>query len=458
MMLGICAGLTPFPDHSQAPRNVYAAAMSKQSIGMYATSFNERFDTMAHVLHYPQRRLVPTQLCSTGHFEDMPSGINCIVAVACYGGFNQEDSILINRSAIDRGLFVSSSYKTTSICENKKGTHDAEVIEYPSERIQKNTFNYKKLSRTDGIVDVGTIVEREDVLVGKVYYNNDNQVSDCSLVCKLAEEGIVDKVCVTHNAAGYKLVKIRIRKLRIPEIADKFAHLSAQKGTCGMIYPQEDMPFTGEGITPDIIINAHALPSRMTINMLLEMICGKAGTLVGERYDSTAFCHDGEKLVEEMGKILSQKGYEQHGYEVMYNGFTGVPLKSRIFIGPAYYQRLKHLVADKCHSRASGNVQLMSRQPCAGRSRHGGLRFGEMERDCMITHGVSAFLKERLFDMSDPYQLDICVACGNMVHRRNECVACGKDKTEQVQIPYACKLLFQELQAMNIKIKLRPTE
>lgn len=453
-MLGVCGNHTPFPDHSQAPRNVYASAMSKQAIGFYTASHRERVDTIAHVLNYPQKRLVAPKMASVCHYEDAPGGINCIVAVACYGGWNQEDSIIINKSAVDRGLFASFSLRTLSTNEVKRNTNDYEIIELPSPNIQNATYNYSKLD-SDGIVAPGTRVCKDDVLVGRVLYEHDTPGKDCSLVCKGSDEGIVEKVIVTNNSFGYKHIKIKLSDLRIPEVGDKFATTHAQKGTNSILLRQEDMPFAANGIVPDIIINPHAIPSRMTLNMLMEMICGKAGCFAGTFQDATPFSVNGEKLIDEMATVLEANGYEGRGWECMYNGYTGQPLKARIFMGPCYYQRLKHLVHDKIHSRAKGNIQLLTRQPCAGRSRYGGLRFGEMETTCMIAHGLSAFLKERLFDLSDPYHVNVCPQCGTMVNAKDQCMHCESDKTEETAIPYACKLLFHELMAMGIKIKLK---
>lgn len=455
LMFGISASLLPFPDHSQSPRNIYGACMAKQAIGMYALSYRNRYDTMAHVLDYPQKRIVSTNVSQFTHCDEMPSGINCIVAVMTYTGFNQEDSVILNKSAIDRGLFCSTSYKNITVSEHKRGSHYMEVIEIPPPHLHQYSYNYSKLS-SGGIVPVGAVIEENDILVGKVLYEQDTQMKDCSVVCKSAETGIVDSVFITTNANGYKHIKIKVRKHRIPEIGDKLASIPAQKGTIGMIYPQEDMPFTMEGIVPDIILNVHAIPSRMTINMLMELISGKTCSLNGTFQDATAFCHPDTEFIPAITKELESHGYDSMGWEHMRNGMTGETLKAKIFIGCGYYQRLKHLVSDKCHSRAKGNIQLLSRQPCAGRSRHGGLRFGEMEVQCMIAHGSSIFLKERLFDMSDPYTLDVCPKCGTMVNNKVECMMCKHDSTTKINIPYACKLLFQELQAMGIKIMLKP--
>lgn len=456
LMLGICSSMTPFTNHSQAPRNVYVAAMMKQAVGMFAYSHNERYDTMVNVLAYPQQKLVSNRMEKFTHISEMPSGVNAIVAVMCYGGFNQEDSILMNKSAIDRGLFNSISYKSVSTNESKRGTRGMEVIEVPILSIQDGEYDYSNLDER-GIVRKGARVKRNDVLVGKVLYNRNQPQSDCSLVCKADQEGIVDKILITKNASGYMHVKIKIRKLCLPEIGDKFCQVSAQKGTVGMVYNQEDMPFTSDGMTPDIIINPHAFPSRMTINMPLEMLCGKVGALKGKYHDSSAFEYDGEQLADELGRELVEMGYESRGLETMYNGLTGEMFKTKIYIGPAYYIRLKHMVANKIHARSYGNVQLLNRQPCAGRSKEGGLRYGEMERDCSLAHGISYFLKERLYDLSDAYSMHVCVKCGSLVHSsKMECQNCNEDYIENVNIPYASKLMFQLLQAMGLKTNIKP--
>ena len=454
LMMGICANTIPFPEHSQAPRNVYVSAMMKQAIGMYAYTHNMRFDTTSNVLTYPQKRIALTKYTEFCHCDDMPSGQSVVVAIMCYGGYNQEDSVILNQSAIDRGLFHTTIFKTTCTSENRKGTHECERISQPVQKLINVNYNYSKLDEY-GIVKQNTQVYKNDVLVCKLLYTNDLPCSDCSLICKSNEEGIVDRIMITTNSSGYKIIKIKIRQIKIPEIGDKFCQVSAQKGTCGMTYRQEDMPFTAEGIVPDLIINPHALPSRMTVNMLLEILGSKVGCIYGKTIDASAFVHDGEDLVEQFGSQLNNAGYDSMGTEVMYNGFTGEPFDARIFIGPAYYQRLKHLVSNKMHARSYGNVQLLSQQPCAGRAREGGLRFGEMERDCVIVHGISSFLKERLFNLSDPYHLFVCKHCGVIVNVQSVCMVCKADDIIKVSIPYACNLLFRQLEAMNIKVRIK---
>ena len=453
-MLGISASLTPYPEHSQGPRNVYQACMGKQALGVYTLSHRHRFDTVAHTLQNPQRRIVSTEVGEFSGTEGMASGSNCVIAILSYTGFNQEDSIIVNQSAIDRGLFRSVTVKSVTTSEKKCGTYDTEQICVPPVALRQHMYNYDKLG-PDGIVAEGDRVEERDILVGRVFYQNETPYKDCSLSCKKAEAGVVDSVCLTITPSGHKMVKIRIRSIRIPEIGDKFCHVSAQKGTIGMTYRQEDMPFTADGIVPDVILNPHAIPSRMTINMLLEMMQGKACSLDGTGADAGAFRHSGEEVMSNASAVLREHGFSPMGYEHMTNGFTGEPIRAKVFLGVGYYQRLKHMVADKIHVRNRGNVQLLSRQPCAGRSRDGGLRFGEMEKDCMIAHGVSSFLKERLFDMSDAYSLLVCADCGTTVNETERCYQCGENSAQEVYLPYACKLLFQELQAMCIRVKMK---
>lgn len=460
MMLGVMASIIPFPDHSQSPRNCYQSAMGKQAIGMFALSHQIRTDTIVHVLDYPQRPLVSTMTSQFMGFNHMPSGINAIVAIACYSGFNQEDSVILNKSAVERGLFCVTSYRTVMDEEKRRGTYEYENISLPPLDKRKQNANYGLLD-DNGVIRPrqrtgSTYVSKGDVIIGKVLVKSnksgEEEIIDCSVVIKTGEEGYIDRIFQTITPNGHKMVKVVIRNQRIPEVGDKFASRAAQKGTCGMVFPQIDMPFTNEGIVPDIIINPHAIPSRMTINQLMECILGKSCAIEGTYGDATPFTSSSTgNIADRLCERLSKTGFERHGQEIMYNGMTGEPLEAQIFMGPTYYQRLKHMVSDKIHARSKGHVTTLTRQPLEGRSRDGGLRFGEMERDCMITHGVSRFLKERLFDKSDPYQVIVCNKCGNLSTTPTFCKGCDTDSVSRCNLPYASKLLLQELNAMGIK-------
>lgn len=462
MILGVMGSIIPWPDHSQSPRNCYQTSMGKQAMSMYTLSHNIRTDTISHVLGYPQRPLVGTRVSEMMGFNEMPSGINAIVAIACYSGFNQEDSIIMNKGAVDRGMFTATSYRTHTDQEKKNGFHSRETICRPPLDKRKVDVNYSFLGE-DGIVmkrfpnGKNIYLSKGDVIIGKCIIDSSKGSSevreDCSLTIKKGEEGWVDRIIKSTTPDGYLMVKIVIRRERIPEVGDKFASRAAQKGTCGLVYPQQDMPWTSDGIVPDIIINPHCIPSRMTINQLMESVLGKTCCVKGEFGDATPFAQSTKDISQKLCDDLSMEGMNGTGTEILYNGFTGEPM-GEFFIGPVYYQRLKHLVDEKMHARASGSVTTLTRQPLEGRSRDGGLRFGEMERDAMISHGTSMFLKERLCDVSDPYQVPICGQCGIISNTDTKCTACNCDDISVTGLPYVSKLVLQELNAMCIKTKI----
>ena len=458
LILGALASCIPFPNHNQSPRNTYQSAMGKQAIGIHSTNNNLRFDTFSHILYYPQKPLVNTKLMKYFNFNSMPSGINAIIAIATYTGYNQEDSVIINKSAIDRGLFHSTFYRCYKDEEKKNQlTGDEDIFCKPdvNKLLFPKPFNYDKLN-DNGFVSKNTKINENDIIIGKVMPLKSDQnfkYKDSSTPIRSNEKGYIDETYIDNNAEGYRFCKVRIRNTKIPEIGDKFSSRHGQKGTTGMVYQQNDMPFTKDGIVPDIIINPHAVPSRMTIAQLIECILGKSCSILGYEGDGTAF---NDTNISDVINVLENAGFEGKGNEVLYNGIDGEQMKTSIFIGPTYYQRLKHMSSDKIHSRCGGPIVSMTRQPAEGRSSHGGLRFGEMERDCMISHGASYFLKERLMDVSDKYQVYICNSCkmispGNFSENIYHCKSCNNygDFTK-ILIPYSCKLLIQELMCMSI--------
>lgn len=473
MILGVCGSIIPFPDHNQSPRNTYQSAMGKQAMGVYITNFSLRMDTQAHVLYYPQKPLVCTRAMEHLKFRALPSGINACVAIACYSGYNQEDSVIMSQAGIDRGLFRSVYFRSFRDEEKRHLAGVQERFEVPQQHecVGMKPGAYDKLDE-DGLVCEGTRIAGNDILVGKVSpldstpqdESGESPPSmaalagaktkkDLSQGAKSTESGVVDKVLLATNEEGARFVKVRLRSIRRPQIGDKFSSRHGQKGTVGITYRQEDMPFTSEGIIPDIIVNPHAIPSRMTIGQLIECLLGKVSAIRGTEGDATPFT---KGTVEDIAQRLLECGYQPHGWELMHNGHTGRPLEAQIFIGPTYYQRLKHMVDDKIHSRATGPVTMLTHQPLEGRARGGGLRFGEMERDCLISHGGANFIQERLMEMSDKSRVHVCDICGLIAIadlRKNvfQCRSCNnKTAISQVYIPYACKLLFQELMSMAV--------
>jgi DNA-directed RNA polymerase II subunit RPB2 len=469
LILGVLASNIPFPDHNQSPRNCYQSAMGKQAIGVYATNYRKRLDTLGHVLNYPQQPLVKTKMHKLLNSSNMPCGINVIVAIASYTGFNQEDSIMINKSSVDRGLFNSTFYRTyKEQCNKNLSTGEEEVFMKPKSADEsiKKPFNYSKLGN-DGFIDENVYCTSGDIMIGKympqkvqnsVFVNKDN-----SVVVKNNESGYIDLKCAENkyfkntSAEGYQFAKIKIRDFRAPTIGDKLSSTSGQKGTIGMEYRQEDMPFNKDGLVPDIIINPHAIPSRMTIAQLLETIMGKASTKIGAYGNATPFANIN---IDTLIDILDDCGLDKHCNEILYNSRTGEQMQTTIFMGPTYYQRLKHMVCDKMHSRNSnGPIVLLTRQPAEGRARDGGLRLGEMEVECNWAHGTMYFLKERFMECSDNYRVFVCKKCYRLANvnpdkNKYKCNFCeNKLNFAELRIPFASKLLMQEIQSMSIGAK-----
>ena len=405
--------------------------------------------------------LVDTRVMNLMKLNQLPFGNQVIVAIMVHSGYNQEDSILFNQGSVDRGMFQATIYHTERD-EDKKINGNEEIRTKPNPTITKNMKfgNYDKIN-SEGVIPENELIEDKDIIMAKVLtireHRNDYtkviKYEDKSKIYRTHEECYVDKNCIDRNGDGYTFCKVRVRRLRKPVMGDKFSSRHGQKGTIGNIIPEKDMPYTKDGIKPDLIINPHCIPSRMTIAQLRETILGKVLLELGCFGDGTSF---GDLNLNTIRDMLQKIGYESNGNEILYNGMTGEQIESAVFIGPVYYQRLKHMVADKQHSRAIGPMVNLTRQPAEGRSRDGGLRYGEMERDCMIGHGAARFNKERLFDVSDKYSIHTCKKCGmiaafNDLEKIHYCKMCeNRTSFSYVEIPYSCKLLFQELISMNV--------
>jgi DNA-directed RNA polymerase beta subunit len=465
-IFGVLASCIPFPEYNQSPRVTYQCAQAKQAMGIYATNYENRMDKTAYILNYPMRPLVETRIMDLINLNDIPSGSQVIVAIMTHTGYNQEDSLLVNKGSIDRGMALVTVYHTEKDEDKQKINGDEEIRCKPDKSKTKGMKmgNYNKVN-SKGVIPENTLVENRDIIISKITPIKENKndhtkiikYEDQSRIYKTNEETYIDKNYIDRNGEGYNFAKVRLRTVRKPVIGDKFSSRHGQKGTVGNIIPECDMPYTDKGIRPDIIINPHAIPSRMTIGQLKETVLGKVLVELGLFGDGTSF---GDFDIKDICDLLIKAGYEAHGNELLYNGLTGEQIECSIFMGPVFYQRLKHMVNDKAHSRSIGPMVNLTRQPAEGRSRDGGLRFGEMERDCMISHGAARFTRGRMYDASDKYSVYVCKKCGLIAAYNDKmhihiCKTC-ENRTDfaYVEIPYACKLIFQELNTMNIAPRL----
>jgi DNA-directed RNA polymerase II subunit RPB2 len=471
-IFGILASCIPFPENNQAPRNTYQTCQAKQAIGVFSLNFDKRMDKTSYVLTYPSKPLVETRLLNFIKINNVPSGHQIHVAIMTHTGYNQEDSILINKGSIDRGLFCATIYHTEKDTDENIIRDEIIRCKPDPEKTKAIKFgNYDKLN-SSGFVPENTFIQNRDVIIAKIVPIKENRndptktikYEDQSKIYKTDEETYIDKNYTGRNGDGYDQCKVRLRTLRKPVIGDKFSSKSGQKSTVGLIIDEKDMPFTKNGLRPDIILNPHAIPSRMTIAQLKETILGKVLLELGLFGDGTSF---GNMSIRTIINELQRIGYESYGNEVMYDGLTGEQLEADIFIGPTYYMRLKHMVNDKVHSRSTGAVTGLTRQACEGRSVNGGLRVGEMEKDVLLAHGMSNFIKDRFYNCADKFEIYVCKKCGmnaiyndNSIRKNNKyendmnvhlCKTCNNTTDfARIQLPFACKLLFQELQAINV--------
>ncbi|CAO3588090.1 unnamed protein product [Absidia cylindrospora] len=462
-ILGAVAGLIPYPHHNQSPRNTYQCAMGKQAIGAIGYNQLNRIETLIYLMVYPQQPMVKSKTIELIGYDKLPAGQNATVAVMSYSGYDIEDALVLNKSGLDRGFGrcqVMRKY-ATMIKRYPNGTHDR-LADPPARDTDFWDQAYDTIEQ-DGISGVGEAVEAGDIFVNRQtpVGGNDMGVAGATqqpttykaapMRYKSPQTGYIDKVLFTTTESDQTLIKVNIRQTRRPELGDKFSSRHGQKGVCGIIVQQEDMPFSDLGVCPDIIMNPHGFPSRMTVGKMIELLAGKAGVLAGKLQYGTAF---GGSKVEDMSKILMEHGFNYSGKDYVTSGITGEPLSAYIFFGPIYYQKLKHMVMDKMHARARGPRATLTRQPTEGRSRDGGLRLGEMERDCLIGYGASMLLLERLMISSDSFEINVCDDCG-LIGYAGWCQYCKSSKNmKTMNIPYAAKLLFQELMAMNVSPRM----
>jgi DNA-directed RNA polymerase subunit B len=471
-MFGIAASIIPYPEHNQSPRNTYESAMAKQSLGFSSPTYPISPHVRQHLLVSPQAPVVRTRTLDLLKIDERPIGTNCVVAVLSFEGYNIEDAIIMNRSSVERGLARSFFYRLYDGEAKQYLGGMRDTFEVPSAESNIRGYRGEKFYRLlegDGVVAHESQVTGGDVVIGrtspprfmeeyKEFEIKGPYRRDTSTAVRPSESGVVDSVFMTENVEGGKMFKVRVRDMRVPEIGDKFASRHGQKGVIGLVVPQEDMPYSAEGIVPDVIINPHAFPSRMTVGQFIESIAGKAGAFRGTPVDGSAFA--GESI-EELEKVLRSRGFEPTGREVMYDGKTGKKFAADVFLGVVYYQKLHHMVADKIHARARGQVQMLTKQPTEGRARGGGLRFGEMERDCLIAYGASMVLKDRLLDEADKTEIYVCEKCGLIAYydakqRKYTCRVDGDQaKISTVVVAYAFKLLLQEMMSLNIAPRLQ---
>ena len=486
LTLGVMGNQIVFPENNQLPRDLFSCGQSKQGVSLYNSNYQNRIDKMGVVLNNGQIPLVKSRYLKHINNEEHPYGINAIVAIGCYGGYNVEDSILFNEGSIKRGMFNTSYFNMYETREESSKVFgsviDSKFANIETENVvgQKPGYDYSNLDK-NGLIIENTMMDDKKVVIGKITnnVNNESNYLDASVTPKKGQLGFVDKSFITDGEEGFRIAKVRIREERIPAHGDKFCSRCGQKGTVGSIIPEKDMPFTEDGMRPDLIINPHALPSRMTIGQLVETLMGKACAMYGGYGDCTAFINKGPKY-ENFGRLLKEVGYNSTGNELLYSGETGQQLQMELFMGPCYYMRLKHMVKDKINYRARGPRTALTRQTVQGRANDGGLRIGEMERDGILGHGASKFLQESMLTRGDNYYVAICNNSGSIAiynesknifispftdgplkfnttlddNLNMEVVTKYGRSFSIIRVPYCFKLLMQELQVLNIHMRI----
>lgn len=495
LIFGVMGNQIVFPENNPSSRNNFSCGQGKQAVSLYSSNYMSRIDKMGVVLNYGQVPLVKSRYMKYINNEQHPYGENAIVAIMCYNGYNVEDSILFNEGSLKRGLFRTTYYNMYETREEEERAYEKRICNVqaqPTVRGLKPGGDYSELDRF-GLIKENTEMDDKKAVIGRVteqwmsgsggISGEEPQMEDDSVFPKKGQLGVVDRTFITDEASGKRLAKVRIREERMPGIGDKFCSRAGQKGTVGLIIPEEDMPFAEDGTRPDLIINPHALPTRMTIGQLKETLMGKACVLQGGFGDCTAFVNHGSKH-QVFGKILTELGYHSSGTQLLYNGMTGERMESQIFIGPTYYMRLKHMVKDKINYRTRGPRTVLTRQTVQGRANDGGLRIGEMERDGVIAHGAAYFLRQSMLERGDDYQMAVCNKTGmiaiynpaqnlfmspmadgpiqfanTLTSADNQALNVEKvtrfgRSFSVVRVPYAFKLLMQELQAMNVQMRV----
>jgi DNA-directed RNA polymerase subunit B' len=471
-ILGLTMNLSVLPEYNSVGRHPIASNFLKQSQGVYTLNFNKRYDPRAFLLYYPQTPIVNSLTYRALNMKMHPTGQNFIVATTTYYGYNMKDAVILNRAAVDRGLGRSVFFRSYTDEERRYPGSQQDHFRIPSATTDGylGEHAYAKLSE-DGIVEEEVDVQESDALVGKVspprfleeqtgFGVGEEKSRDNSVTLRAGEEGVVDSVMLSETTGATRIAKVRVRGIKTPEVGDKFASRHGQKGVVALIVDQNEMPFTKEGIVPDLLLDPGSLPSRMTFGHMLETLGAKAGSLSATQLDGTPFSSKGRDLVDEYGKVLEGYGFDRFGNETMYDGRTGKKFDGQIFTGVIYYHRLWHMVSLKLQVRSRGPVQILTHQPTEGRPRRGGLKFGEMERDALVGHGASLLLKERMLDQSDKAEIWVCKDCGDVgyydyVKNYAVCQTCGGKSLEMIEISYAFKLLLDEIKSLHILPRIR---